>query len=77
MSYTPSPCLEHQLTSYSQDGSKFLEAVSAKRGAKGAGVDILSLGREAVVTKQPKGAPIPWSDAMRQEFRDALKKKML
>jgi hypothetical protein len=63
-------------TEFWKDASKFLEAVSAKKGEKGAGVDVLSLGRMALTLKEGKGNPQPWTEPMRAEFVQALKGKM-
>lgn len=58
------------------EASKFLEAMSAKRGEKGSGVEVLSFGRQAFTTKNDKNALTPWSDSMRDAFVEALRAKM-
>lgn len=60
-----------------KEACKFLEAVSAKKGEKGSGVDILSFGRTALTHKDSKGSAQPWTEAMREEFLDALRAKMV
>lgn len=57
------------------DASKFLEAVSGKSGEKGAGVDVLSFGKQALTSKEGKSAQ-PWSDTMKEEFMAELKARM-
>ncbi|KAK5172013.1 uncharacterized protein LTR77_003650 [Saxophila tyrrhenica] len=58
------------------DASKFLEAASARMGEKGAGVEVLSFGRQAFTSKEGKGTAQPWPEEMRKEFIEELKGKM-
>lgn len=58
------------------EASKFLEAMNAKRGGKGAGVDVLSFGRQALTTKNGQNSQGPWSDSMKAAFIEALRAKM-
>ncbi len=57
------------------DASKFLEAVSGKMGAKGAGVNVLSFGKQALTVKEGKTTQ-PWSEEMKETFLEELKAKM-
>ncbi|KAK3716647.1 hypothetical protein LTR37_006277 [Vermiconidia calcicola] len=58
------------------DAYRFLEAVGAKKGDKMGGVDVLSFGKQALVTKDEKKNPKPYDEEMREEFMDTLKSKL-
>ena len=58
------------------DAYRFLEAVGAKKGDKMGGVDVLSFGKQALVTKDEKKNAKPYDEEMREEFMDTLKSKL-
>lgn len=58
------------------DMYKFLEAIGTAKGDKAAGVDVLSLGKQALTFKDKKGEARNYTEEMVEEFKETLKAKL-
>ncbi|KAK5134356.1 hypothetical protein LTR08_006536 [Meristemomyces frigidus] len=58
------------------DSYKFLEAIGAERGDKGAGVDVLEFGKMALTYKDENKAVKAWEKAWVEEFKENLRGKL-
>lgn len=55
---------------------KFLEAIGTVKGDKAAGVDVLSIGKQALTYKDKKNEARNYTEEMVEEFKEALKAKL-
>ena len=58
------------------DAYKFLEAVSAAKNSKDAGVDVLEFGINALQHKDDKKTSKPWPKQLHDEFCEELRSKL-